>query len=85
VNFHHFANIKRPSTSIKYFLFKKLKKIHFNFFIDIILQLVLGLVFKIYKYLKKIIPPYTRSISKTWLHFLKDELEEHHKFGKIII
>jgi hypothetical protein len=39
-----------------------------------------GFVAKILKYFNKFILPYTWSITITWLNFISDDLEKHHKF-----
>jgi hypothetical protein len=55
MNFDHFANITKPSTSTKDFIFI------FTFLYfknDIFIQWVLGLVTKIEKYFNKFAPPY---------------------------
>jgi hypothetical protein len=63
---------KGPSTSTKDFLIKKTKTIsNLNFFNEIILQWVLGLVTKTWKYFNKFIP------LCTWLNRFVDDIKEH--------
>jgi hypothetical protein len=70
-NFHHLQTQEEPSKSTKYFLVLKFY-IFYNFTFkknlnDIILQWVVGLVAKIYKYSNKFVPPcmvYSQNMAK---------------------